>query len=739
MADDAKKKSIDDLLNKATAEKYGLGPLLEKIQSIEPFIEKVSTMQDIIKGDDGKTPVLGEDYLNEDEQRALLEAVTPKKGVDYDDGEPGDDGYSPVKGVDYMTEDDLAAIKKDATPVKGKDYFTDGEIQSFKQAITPVKGQDYNDGENPTPAQFLEVIKGLKGADAASFSQIVGSKIDISHVRNAGTFIFNGKQYKTEELMHGGGSSSGGGGVQTIAIATAHGLGGSSDGDATHPTLTLRTTVTGIVKGDGTNFTDATPNTDYQVPVLLTTTGTSGVATFDGTTLNIPQYQAAGTAVVSVTGTANRITSSGGTTPVIDIAATYVGQTSITTLGTIATGTWAGTTIAVNHGGTGGVTPGIQLFNNITGYTATGATGTTSTNLVFSTAPTLTNPVVGTQASSDNSTLAASTAYVTNAIATAVTGLLNYRGSYDASTNLFPATGGSGIAGAILKGDFWICSVAGTLGGTAVTPGDLIIALVNTPAQTAANWDLIAHDLGSYVTSITGTANQVIASASTGAVTLSLPQSIATSSSPQFATLELGNATDTTITRVSAGIIAVEGVTIATATNTLTFTNKTLTAPVINTPAITTATLNGVTTVAAGATLQMAVPTADPSATGPTTTSFMAGYTTAIGDLMYLDSSATWQKTDANAATTYKGLLSIALAVATSGNPVLVALKGSMVYCSTAFPTFTPGTTLYMSETAGAITDTQPTTTDAAIRVIGFAIHADKLYFDPSPDYITHT
>lgn len=50
--------------------------------------------------------------------------------------------------------------------------------------------------------------------------------------------------------------------------------------------------------------------------------------------------------VTGVTGTTNRITSSGGATPAIDIAATYVGQTSITTLGTIATGTWQGTAIA---------------------------------------------------------------------------------------------------------------------------------------------------------------------------------------------------------------------------------------------------------------------------------------------------------------------------------------------------------------------------------------------------------
>jgi len=50
--------------------------------------------------------------------------------------------------------------------------------------------------------------------------------------------------------------------------------------------------------------------------------------------------------VTSVTGTASRISSTGGTTPVIDIDAAYVGQTSITTLGTIGTGTWTGSVIA---------------------------------------------------------------------------------------------------------------------------------------------------------------------------------------------------------------------------------------------------------------------------------------------------------------------------------------------------------------------------------------------------------
>ncbi len=54
--------------------------------------------------------------------------------------------------------------------------------------------------------------------------------------------------------------------------------------------------------------------------------------------------------ILNVGGTDNRITVNADT---VDIASTYVGQASITTLGTITTGTWNGTDIAVSDGGTG--------------------------------------------------------------------------------------------------------------------------------------------------------------------------------------------------------------------------------------------------------------------------------------------------------------------------------------------------------------------------------------------------
>lgn len=54
--------------------------------------------------------------------------------------------------------------------------------------------------------------------------------------------------------------------------------------------------------------------------------------------------------VLNLVGTTDRITVNSDN---LDIAATYVGQTSITTLGTIATGTWNGTAISASYGGTG--------------------------------------------------------------------------------------------------------------------------------------------------------------------------------------------------------------------------------------------------------------------------------------------------------------------------------------------------------------------------------------------------
>ena len=77
-----------------------------------------------------------------------------------------------------------------------------------------------------------------------------------------------------------------------------------------------------------------------------------------------------------------------------------------------------------------------------------------------------------------------------------VVGLVDDRGSYDASGNTFPSSGGSGSGGAILKGDLWFISVAGTLGGVAVNVGDSVRALTDAPGQTAANWSILEANIG---------------------------------------------------------------------------------------------------------------------------------------------------------------------------------------------------------------------------------------------------
>ena len=95
-----------------------------------------------------------------------------------------------------------------------------------------------------------------------------------------------------------------------------------------------------------------------------------------------------------------------------------------------------------------------------------------------------------------NDTLFPTVAAVKSYADSLVVGLLDDRGSYNASGNTFPASGGSGAAGAILKGDLWFISVAGTLGGAAVAAGDQVRALVDTPGQTAGNWAISEGNVG---------------------------------------------------------------------------------------------------------------------------------------------------------------------------------------------------------------------------------------------------
>lgn len=94
----------------------------------------------------------------------------------------------------------------------------------------------------------------------------------------------------------------------------------------------------------------------------------------------------------TLTGTMNRLTISNGDgvsgNPTFDISTSYVGQSSITTLGTITTGTWNASTISILYGGTGATTAsgartalGLAIGTDVQAYDADTLKADTSDDL----------------------------------------------------------------------------------------------------------------------------------------------------------------------------------------------------------------------------------------------------------------------------------------------------------------------------------------------------------------------
>lgn len=108
-------------------------------------------------------------------------------------------------------------------------------------------------------------------------------------------------------------------------------------------------------------------------------------------------------------------------------------------------------------------------------------------------------------AAADTATLNSAKSYADDL----VVGLWDDRGSFDASVNTFPTTGGSGTAGAILKGDIWTISVLATAGPLNGIPvGSTVRAMVDTPAQTVGNWDVLGVGTGYVPAQATGNSAQ---------------------------------------------------------------------------------------------------------------------------------------------------------------------------------------------------------------------------------------
>jgi hypothetical protein len=110
-----------------------------------------------------------------------------------------------------------------------------------------------------------------------------------------------------------------------------------------------------------------------------------------------------------------------------------------------------------------------------------------------------------------------------------------------------------------------------------------------------------------------------------------------------------------------------------------------------------------------------------------------AGATIAQWEAVYVGGSSTYLLADANGSGTFPAI-GLAVAAYVSTNAAIVVRNGTVR--NDAW-TWTPGGTVYLSTTAGGLTQTAPSTTGDKVQVIGTALTADILLVHVSADYGT--
>ena len=102
-----------------------------------------------------------------------------------------------------------------------------------------------------------------------------------------------------------------------------------------------------------------------------------------------------------------------------------------------------------------------------------------------------------------------------------------------------------------------------------------------------------------------------------------------------------------------------------------------------------------------------------------------------VAGKVYTFYSGTWTLVDADGEDTTRGLLGMALGGNSSTNGMLVYGVGYV-----AVDPGDAGKPLYISTTAGDLTETQPSDASDFVRVVGYCLADQKIFFSPSQDYI---
>lgn len=333
-------------------------------------------------------------------------------------------------------------------------------------------------------------------------------------------------------------SSTPSGTVSSISVVTANGFAGSVANATTTPAITLSTTVTGILQGNGTAISAAS------------TTGSGSIVLETSPTLITPILSGLTAGRVLIGGAGSVITSTSQLNYSTTLAALTIGSSISLANGMSIIDALSNTSYVAGQGASNYLS--LNWVPNATPANAYAELKTYagSNNLILQTDGG--NVCIGTTSAIEKLTvsgnISASGSITANGLLASTSAGILIESQNGTDVALFGAanTANCTFYGTVKLDASTASRILSTDASSNITALDTatypsLTELSYVKGVTSSIQSQINAITGGYVTSITGTANQVIASASTGAITLSLPQSIGTSSSVVFGRLDVDN------------------------------------------------------------------------------------------------------------------------------------------------------------------------------------------------------